>query len=340
MFSAEHLLNPVSAAQPGGDDLSFSPELDAIAQARKFDDPSLEQGEWVTDLKEADWAFVVQRCAALLEQRSKDLRLAVWLTEAAAKQYHLRGLAEGYLVLAGLFEKFWDQGLYPEADDDQEQRIGNLGWILARTPALLRDMPLTGGHGRSYSSVDFDAARKQANNGNAPPGQPKLAELEAARRDSSSQFLDAFAADAADCMAALRQLEQAADARLGQDSPGFSAAREALQAMLRMVPARVVENAAPEQAPGLPAADGAAQAPLPAGPRGVPQSRTQAIEQLRSVAQFFRRTEPHSPVSYFADKAANAAEQDLHSWLRSVVKDHASMAHIEELLGVKAPPAE
>jgi type VI secretion system protein ImpA len=53
------------------------------------------------------------------------------------------------------------------------------------------------------------------------------------------------------------------------------------------------------------------------------------------VADFFRRTEPHSPVSYFADKAANAGEQDLHEWLRSVVKDPASMAHIEELLGVK-----
>ena len=57
---------------------------------------------------------------------------------------------------------------------------------------------------------------------------------------------------------------------------------------------------------------------------------------MRAIAEFFRRTEPHSPVSYFADKAANAGEQDLHTWLRSVVKDSASLAHIEELLGV--PP--
>jgi type VI secretion system protein ImpA len=56
------------------------------------------------------------------------------------------------------------------------------------------------------------------------------------------------------------------------------------------------------------------------------------------VAQFFRKTEPQSPVSYFADKAADAADLDLHAWLRSVVKDPASMDHIGELLGVKGRP--
>ena len=55
MISADQLLLPISADQPCGVDLSFSPELDAISQARKFDDPSLDQGEWVTELKEADW---------------------------------------------------------------------------------------------------------------------------------------------------------------------------------------------------------------------------------------------------------------------------------------------
>src|SRR4051812_33943532 len=118
MFSAEQLLNPISADQPAGADLSFTPDLDAITLARKFDDPSLDQGEWVTDLKEADWDFVVKKCAALLETRSKDLRLAVWLTEAAAKKHQVRGLAEGFRVLSGLIEQYWDQGLYPESDGD------------------------------------------------------------------------------------------------------------------------------------------------------------------------------------------------------------------------------
>lgn len=361
MFSAEQLLKPISEAQPAGADLSFSSELDAIALARKFDDPSLDQGEWVTDLKEADWDFVVQRSAALLADKSKDLRLAVWLAEAAAKQHRLRGLAEAYRVLAGLCERFWDLGLYPEADGgDQDQRIGNLSWILARTPALLREMPLTEGRNTAYSTIDFETARKRANgaNGGDEAGAPKLADMEAARRNNSARFCADFTADAQACMDALLQLERAADARLGADSPGFAAARDAVQAMLHAMPASgpkagtdraTPDRAAPDPAPHNAADNGTSDTAGDAGaetavpPRrhvaGAIETRAQAIAQLRAVAQFFRRTEPHSPVSYFAEKAANAGEQDLHTWLRSVIKDEGSLAHIEELLGVQPPEA-
>jgi type VI secretion system protein ImpA len=350
MFSAEELLAPISAAAPSGEDLAFSSELDAISLARKFDDPSLDQGEWVTELKEADWDFVARRCAALLKDKSKDLRLAVWLAEASAKQDHLRGLAESLRLLAGLCDQYWDLGLYPESDDgDHEQRIGNLSWILGRCPTLLREMPLTEGRGTAYSSIDFETARKQAGKtGDSYNSRPvegvKLADMEAARSKNSAAFTAQFRADADACMAALLQLEQAADARLGPDSPGFSAAKDAVQTMQRAMPAGP-QAAAPvaaavhgDVAPSMGDATMTAAAPALMAAPGALQSRAQALAQLRQVAEFFRLTEPYSPVSYFADKAADAGTQDLHTWLRAVVKDSGSLAHIEELLGVK--PAE
>jgi type VI secretion system protein ImpA len=347
MFTAEQLLIPISDSRPSGEDLSFSSDLDAIALARKFDDPSLDQGEWVTDLKEADWDFVVKRCAALLTEKSKDLRLAVWLTEAAAKQHHLRGLAEGYRLLTGLFEQYWDMGLYPEAEDgDNDQRIGNLSWILARTRTLVRELPLTEGR-TAYSTIDFEYARKRASaeGEGAQQSAPKLADMEAAKRGNSPQFNAKFVADAQYCMDALLKLEQVSDAKLGADSPGFSAARDAVQSMLHAMPSS--KNGGPSAQP-----DGSQEAQIHAdhagdsvpvqqqrdsGPSGPIRSRAQAIAQLRAVAKFFRDTEPHSPVSYFAEKAANAGEQDLHTWLRSVIKDEGSLSHIEELLGVTPP---
>ena len=72
------LLNP----QPTGPDLSFSPEFDQIAELRRFDDPTLDQGEWVRDIKSADWHGVARLCSDLLSTRTKDLRLAGWMTEA------------------------------------------------------------------------------------------------------------------------------------------------------------------------------------------------------------------------------------------------------------------
>ncbi len=337
MFLADQLLNPIRDDLPAGADLSFSPELDAITQARKFDDASLDQGEWVTEIKEADWDFVVKKCSSLLQQKSKDLRLAVWLAEAGAKKYRMRGLAEGMLVLAGLFDKFWDQGLFPESDgDDHDQRIGNLSWILARVPALLREMPVTDGNSSKYSTIDFETARKN------PTGELKLTDLENAKRANSLPFRTAFAADAQYCMEALLKLEKAADERLGRDSPGFATARDAVDSMIRLMPTAggsVPSNDAPatqdftsmENDQGMPHSG----QPVHAGPPGAIHTRFQALAQLRAVAEFFRRTEPHSPVSYFADKAADAGDQDLAGFLRSVVKDPASMAHIEELLGIK-----
>jgi type VI secretion system protein ImpA len=76
------LLTPISPTAPCGDDLSFSADFDAIQELRRADDPTLDQGEWVTSQKSADWPGVVARCDELLSSRSKDLRLLVWRVEA------------------------------------------------------------------------------------------------------------------------------------------------------------------------------------------------------------------------------------------------------------------
>src|ERR1700748_2359571 len=73
------LLAPVNADTPGGVDLSFSPEIDAIQEMRREDDPTLDQGEWVTELKSADWPGVARTCETILSFQSKDLRIAGWL---------------------------------------------------------------------------------------------------------------------------------------------------------------------------------------------------------------------------------------------------------------------
>jgi type VI secretion system protein ImpA len=333
MLNIEQLLQPVSAAQPCGDDLAFSAELDEIGQARQADDPTLEQGPWVTSLKEADWKFVTRRCSQLIEQRSKDLQLAVWLAEAAARTGGLRGLADSLLLIAGLCERYWDQ-LHPRSDEDgYERRIGNLCWIASRAPQLILEIPITEGAGNPYSMRDFEAARAR--------GPEHAADLEAARKRGSRAFYEALMRDCDHCAAALGDLERIVDDRLGADGPGFSAAKAALQDLIHFVtPVARETGALPEPVPILKttqAQAGAAAPPaLAAGAEQGPiQSRAQALAQLRAVAEFFRRTEPHSPVAYLAEKAAKWGEQPLHLWLRAVVKEDAALARLEELLGVE-----
>ncbi|MBQ5949657.1 type VI secretion system protein TssA [Massilia sp. ST3] len=326
MFNIDALLAPIAPDDPCGEDLAFSPEVDEIARARLADDPSLEQGAWVTTLKEADWKFVGKRCALLIEARSKDLQLAVWLAEASARTGGLRGLAEGLRLVAALCERYWD-GLHPLADEDGfERRIGNLAWIAARISSLAKAVPV----------LENGASMLQWETRHAQGGDGEAAELETARARSSAAFFAGVAADADACLAALDELERAVDARLGADGPSFSVARAVLRDVKDFVtPAggAVAVQSAPAATLGTAVVRAAAPIVLAEGPL---QHREQALAQLRQVAEFFRRTEPHSPVAYLAEKAARWGEQPLHAWLRSVIKDDASLARLEELLGIEA----
>lgn len=326
MLNLERLLAPVSDDKPCGDDLAFSSEIDAIVRARQADDPSLEQGAWVTELKEADWKFVARECAQLIEKRSKDLQLAVWLAEATVRTAGLREFGDSLLLSAMLCERYWD-GLYPLPDEDGvERRIGNLSWLAARIAPWLRDVPLTEGAG-GHALRDFDVARAQ--------GADALAKLEGARQRTPQAFYTNLMHDCEHCAAAIDRLERSVDAVVGADGPSFSAARSALESLVLFI-----KPALKEAAPLAAAPDGAAAAPVQAAASAGPlQSRAQALAQLRAVADYFRRTEPHSPVAYLADKAAQWGEQPLHVWLRSVVKDDAAFAHIEEMLGVGPRPS-
>jgi type VI secretion system protein ImpA len=330
MLNLEKLLAPVSPERPCGDDLAFSSEIDAIVRARQADDPSLEQGAWVTELKEADWKFVARQCAGLIEKRSKDLQLAVWLAEAGVKTGGVRGLADSLDLIAALCDRYWD-GLYPLPDEDGfERRIGNLAWVAARIASWLRAVPLTEG-AEGYSLSNFDVARAR--------GGEELAKLEAARQRGSRGFYQALLADCAHCKEAIDRLERSMDARLGADGPSFSPAKSGLESVLMFVKPLAGEPAgsapAAAEAAHQPGTSPAAATVAVAAAGGPLQNRAQALAQLRAVAEYFRRTEPHSPVAYLAEKAAHWGEQPLHVWLRAVVKDDASFAHIEELLGVE-----
>jgi type VI secretion system protein ImpA len=292
----DELLEPIAEGAPCGEDLSFSTEFDEIVELRREDDASLPLGDWKEkgkDPKVADWPALCTLCEDLLRTRSKDLRLAGWLADGWYQQRGLAGLADGVVLCTRLVERYWEHVHPLPEDGDQEQRVGALRWLLARTVALV-------GLARHAPVVE-------------------------------SRHADAKAA-----FDALARLQAAVDPKVGAEGPSFVTAREALKALVddlpveadAFLPATGDGSAAPA-APAIAAAAAAHAGPL--------QTRAQALHQLRQVADFFRRTEPHSPVAYLADKAAKWGAMDLHSWLRTVIKDGGSLAQLEELLGVEPP---
>jgi type VI secretion system protein ImpA len=351
------LLAPLAAPSPCGEDMSFSTEFDHIADMRRHDDATLDQGEWVTTLKVADWPGVANDCAHLLASRTKDLRLAMWLTESWAITKGYVGLDKGLQLCTQLCEQFWPD-LHPQADGgDFEERIGNIGWLLQRVVALADTLPVTRGRqGAAFSLRDMAGARLlQAAIERHPDDAASLAankltldQFNRALKETPAQNLLDTLATARQCAAHLQAWQTVIDSHLGADGPGFVQAKEALAQVVHDIERLARDSGALKTSSAAnadnmtPSADqqddlvdvGSGATATNAASGGPLRSRAQALQQLQDVAQFFRRTEPHSPVAYLAEKAVKWGEMPLHEWLRQVVKDQGSMSHLQELLGL------
>lgn len=271
-------------------------------------------------------------------------------------------MAEGLNVCAGLCETFWD-GLHPLPDADSpadepaeafEQRIGNLKWLLTQLAEVAQTQPLImgkaasgGGSAAAYGRRIIEAVRSRKASEYDNATEPTEEQIALALTQTSGDALMASLYGVQTALDALARLQAVVDGHLGVHGPNFSAARDALkntQHMLsRFAKERGLLQTASADSRVTTDAPSTTQAPHTVNHSfadGALASRAQALAQLRAVAEFFRHTEPHSPVAYLADKAAKWGEVPLHLWLRSVMKDGATLAQIEEMLGIEPPPQE
>ena len=151
----EDLLTPISEEHPAGEDITLAPEWQAINEARRRDK--------LLDRQNADWPLIRQLLSQALAHKSKDLRLAIWLTEANVKLHGFAGLRDSLQLLRGLIMNFWDLGLYPEIDGgDLQFRAMPLDWFRGdNLPRAVRQIPLTArtDGGRDYSYLDYRQSR-------------------------------------------------------------------------------------------------------------------------------------------------------------------------------------
>lgn len=336
-FDLDALLAPISGSAPTGDDLSFSAEFDLIQEARRSDDPTLDQGEWVTAIKEADWSTVIDTCETLLRERTKDLRLASWYTEAAAKLFGVKGLGQGFALMNGLLAHYWDSVHPLPENGDLEQRIGNLSWLIARCREISREMPLVSHKTSRFGLIDLELARSNTDEMSAD--RISLQQFKDAQRHTPAEFYSQLLQDCAACQDALTALSARVDDSLGMDGPSFTPLRDALETYSNTA-ARLARENGIGSATDLPSEEHTATAQSPQAVSslsgsGPIASREQALQQLKQVADYFRRTEPHSPVAYLAEKAARWGNMPLHEWLRAVLKEDTALARFDDLLGVE-----
>src|ERR1700722_2069842 len=316
------LLTPIAGDNPSGANLRYDPVYDQIKEARRQDDAG-PQGDWQRERKLADYRVVVELTSKMIAERSKDLQLAVWLTEAALHREKFAGLLQGLELLRGMLEQFWET-LYPEIEEgDLEPRIVLLGWVGERLVDAVRFTPITaGGFGLIHYlesrrvGSDEDAAqseaKQQARQAAITEGKPTVEDFDKDAASTSTTQYDAWVAAMEGCIAAIAALGSLCDEKFGYDAPSFVPLRTAVEEVHRIAnqilqkrPGRGAPEPVPvpDDQPTLlqdPAVSEAASAPPPqraAAPVVTlePLDLDDVTARLQAVAKFLRAQNPASP---------------------------------------------
>jgi type VI secretion system protein ImpA len=367
------ILVPIPGENPAGQSVRYDGTYDALREARRADDPHMSQGEWVREIKVADWPAVITQATEVLGARSKDLQVAAWLLEALVKRHGFAGLRDGMHLLWALQEQFWTS-LYPEIEDgDLETRVLLLEWVNNNLPMSIRAVPMVQTRdGQAYSWWHWEESREVDN-----LGRQNQEAMEAALADgkiTGEQFDKALEAmspvayqtlceDLNQSWEEFGRLDQVVDEKFGRDAPSLLEVRKALEDCRTLMgdigkKKGVLAPASPVQVLESTPAVGTASQLSPigtivmaqdpqhitefSGPRGQlaemtlePHNRADALRRLEALAVYFRQTEPHSPVSYLVQRAVRWGEMPLEAWLQDVINDEGVLSRVRETLGLK-----
>ncbi len=368
-FDLEALLAPIPGDAPQGidirEDYSATSPYNRLRDARS-EARDAERGQDAGDADARDagplWRTVRELAMKTLAETSKDLEVAAWLTEAFVRSHGLAGLTAGAQVMGGLAERYWD-GLFPLPDDyGMETRVSPVTGLNGRdgNGSLIQPLYMIPLFNRADGSPvayyqyrqseqlgTLDAERRQQR---IEAGAVPFEDLEREARASGARHFAALLSDAKAARDAWQAMATVMDEKAGADGPSTTAVRDLVSGIVevatRYAPAEAAEtgegtSAAGEVAEGEMVAPGGGGgfAAITAGPaRGA--TREDALRALTEIANFFRRTEPHSPLSYTLDEAVRRGRMTWPELLAEVVADADARNTILTSLGIRPPPPE
>lgn len=360
VIDLDRLLHPISDESPSGESLRYSGIYDQIVEARRADD-NLNQGAWQTELKVADYHRVIELAEPALTSQTKDLQIAVWFSESLIRIHGFPGLRDSLKLITGLQENFWET-LHPEIDEgDMEGRANAISWFETACGDSAKIAKYTGGQRYGYAdwqdSQIFDipeniesmsteeqakvaALKVQVEKEGRVTAEMWKKEIAATRRLAVEQAN--FTIE--ECWEAFKELNRVIEEKYDlKQAPGTSKFRKTLEDIHTQVKKLLEEKRLEEPDPepeeevegeSAQSGDGTAAGAKGGGNlAGSIQNRKDALKRLAEIADFFQKTEPHSPVSYLVQRAVKWGNMPLENWLQDVIKDESILSQLRQTLG-------
>lgn len=327
-FDVESLLSTLAGDAPCGADLEYDPAFLALQDAGTGR-PEQQYGDTVIAAEEPDWQ-VVHESALQLAARTRDLRLAVWLTRSGARLDGWPGALRGLRLVQGLLERHWD-GVHPQLDasenNDPTARLNAL-MPLAHAEGLadLRSASLTGARGGpTVRQVELAFGRVDPVAGESMPTPQRLIEGLAAAASQNPALAESWQAG----LAAAQAIEAIIDRQAPAQGPEFTPLHKLLQHVAEAARQASPSAAPSDAAPAAPGNNGAAAQSLAVG--GI-NSREDAIRALTRVCEWIERNEPSHPAPLLIRRAQRLMSKSFIDIVRDLAPD--GVSQIERLAGI------
>ncbi len=325
LINLEALLSPISEESPSGSNCREDPSLSNYYQQVKGARNAARSAERnnlyndATDEADEHWRTVVGLAPKIITEQSKDLEVASWYSEAMIRRHGFAGLRDAFAIIKSLINEFWDH-LYPMPDEDGiETRVSPLAGLNGEGAegvllAPIRNTVITQGNSTGpFTYWEYQQAVEigrivdmEAREEKSKKLGYSLETIEKAVSESSSDFFVNLRDDLSQAIDHYKAIGTSLDELCGTyDAPPTSNILNILEECLSAVnyigeakfPIEIPEE--DEQGPS--------DAPTTAAPSGAPvTSKEAAFRQIQLASDFFKKSDPNSPIPFLLEQALQA----------------------------------
>ncbi|WP_075641718.1 type VI secretion system protein TssA [Rhizobium oryziradicis] len=290
----------------------------------------------------SDWNLVSNLGLRIISSISKDIEVLAWLAEAHLRLKGFAGLSEIYDATAALLDTYWDD-IHSIDENDVEEKLAPLAGLngFGTEGTLIQPLRLVslipGEKFGALSLWDYQLGQRSDEAG-------RREAIYNAATEAGVAAMSAHLAEVNACIRSFAALSEALTARCGQLAPPSSNIRNVLQeiaAAVRSLGGRDLGDDGSAEAPAAQAGVVEAAIAVPVAetarvvtPEGI-ASRDEAFELLMNVARYFRRTEPHSPISLAIETLVRRGRMDFSELLAELLPELQTRNAVLTAAGIK-----
>ncbi|MGI9283764.1 MAG: type VI secretion system protein TssA [Pseudomonadales bacterium] len=324
----EDLLQEVTPESPAGDNVEYAPEFGELTRAAEG---KAEQslGDSTRPAEPPDWNTVYSLSTTLL-QKSKDLRLAVYMCRACLNLHGVAGFADGLSFIDKLLAKYWDS-LHPQLDPDDGNdptiRVNTIATLIDRDATLsaLQVAPLVAVKGLGSFGLRhvLIAQGELSPDSDSSDAAPDMATVNAAFMEAQSNDLLAVEQSVSMALASLQSIDAQLMEKVGSSqAPNLGL----LGDLFRQIENTLKDFLSKRGIVQLAKSDDAAPTSNPqAQPvekvAGEIRSRHDAALMMDKISEYFTKNEPSSPVPLLMQRAKRVATMNFLDVLEDLAPD-------------------